>query len=78
MNQKQFSTSRRNFLKSTLTLPVALAAAPSLLTQTAAGRRAPPSAAAGRAAPPPAWQKRPAGHHALHGRHDGGVEPGLH
>ena len=34
MNEKQSSTSRRNFLKSTLTVPVALAAAPSFLTQT--------------------------------------------
>jgi predicted aldo/keto reductase-like oxidoreductase len=33
--EKQFSASRRNFLKSTLTLPVALAAAPSLFAQTA-------------------------------------------
>jgi hypothetical protein len=36
MKDKTFSASRRNFLKSTLTLPVALAAAPSLLAQTAA------------------------------------------
>ena len=35
MNNNSFSASRRNFLKSTLTLPVALAAAPSLFTQTA-------------------------------------------
>jgi len=33
--RKNLSSSRRNFLKSTLTLPVALAAAPGLLTQTA-------------------------------------------
>ena len=43
------STSRRHFLKSTLTVPVALAAAPSLLTQTA-------SAASPTAAPLPARQ----------------------
>ena len=36
MKAKPFSASRRNFLKSTLTLPVALAAAPSLLAQNAA------------------------------------------
>ena len=35
MKNNSFSSSRRNFLKSTLTLPVALAAAPSLLLQTA-------------------------------------------
>jgi predicted aldo/keto reductase-like oxidoreductase len=35
MKENRFSTSRRNFLNSTVTLPVALAAAPSLLTQTA-------------------------------------------
>ena len=34
MKDKNFSASRRNFLKSTFTLPVALVAAPSLLTQT--------------------------------------------
>jgi uncharacterized protein len=41
MSQKNFSASRRNFLKSTLTLPVALAAAPSLLTQTVSAAEAP-------------------------------------
>ena len=35
MRENSFSSSRRQFLKSTLTVPVALAAAPSLLTQTA-------------------------------------------
>jgi aryl-alcohol dehydrogenase-like predicted oxidoreductase len=35
MKENHFGTSRRSFLKSSLTLPVALAAAPSLLTQTA-------------------------------------------
>jgi len=40
MNQKSFSSSRRNFLKSTFTLPVALAAAPSLLMQTASAATA--------------------------------------
>ena len=35
MRENSFSSSRRHFLKSTLTVPVALAAAPSLLTQTA-------------------------------------------
>ena len=34
MKNPQFATSRRNFLKSTLTVPVALAAAPAFLTQT--------------------------------------------
>ena len=43
MNKPHFSASRRNFLKSGLALPVALAAAPSLLTQTAS---AAPAAAA--------------------------------
>jgi hypothetical protein len=35
MKENHFGTSRRSFLKSTLTIPVALAAAPSLLTQSA-------------------------------------------
>ena len=35
MNDQKFSSSRRNFLKSAATLPVALAVAPALLTQTA-------------------------------------------
>ena len=35
MKDTNFSASRRNFLKSAAALPVALAAAPSLLTQTA-------------------------------------------
>ena len=35
MKENHFGTSRRNFLKSTLTLPVALAAAPTLFTQSA-------------------------------------------
>jgi aryl-alcohol dehydrogenase-like predicted oxidoreductase len=41
MKEKPFFASRRNFLKSTLTLPVALAAAPSLFTQTAFAAEAP-------------------------------------
>jgi predicted aldo/keto reductase-like oxidoreductase len=41
MKDKHPSTSRRHFLKSTLTLPVALAAAPSLFTQTARAADAP-------------------------------------
>ena len=41
MNENHFGTSRRNFLKSTLTLPVALAAAPALLTQTVSAADAP-------------------------------------
>src|ERR1035437_9500382 len=45
MKEKHFSTSRRNFLKSTLTLPVAMAAAPSLFTQTAGAVDAPTPAA---------------------------------
>jgi hypothetical protein len=44
MNQNQNATSRRTFLKSTLTLPVALAAAPALLAQTASAAD-PPAAA---------------------------------
>ena len=45
MNQNQNATSRRTFLKSTLTLPVALAAAPALLSQAAMAADAPASAA---------------------------------
>ena len=45
MKEKQFSTSRRSFLKSTLTLPVTLAAAPSLFTQNARAADAPAPAA---------------------------------
>jgi predicted aldo/keto reductase-like oxidoreductase len=41
MPANQFSTSRRDFLKSTLTLPVALAAGPALLTQAALAADAP-------------------------------------
>ncbi len=41
MKEQPFSASRRNFLKSTLTLPVALAAAPSLFTQSASAAGAP-------------------------------------
>ena len=44
MKNKQFSTSRRNFLKSTVTLPVALAAAPSLFTTSALAAEAPAAA----------------------------------
>ena len=44
MKANQFSTSRRNFLKSTLTLPVVLAAAPGLVTQSAFAADAPASA----------------------------------
>ena len=46
MKEKQLLTSRRTFLKSTLTLPVALAAAPSLFTQAALAADAPASAGA--------------------------------
>jgi hypothetical protein len=45
MKENQLNSSRRNFLKSTLTLPVALAAAPSLLTQNALAAEAPVAAA---------------------------------
>ena len=41
MKEKPFSASRRNFLKSTLTLPVALAAVPSLFTQSVSAAEAP-------------------------------------
>jgi len=41
MKENQMPTSRRNFLKSTMTLPVALAAAPSFFTQTAGAADAP-------------------------------------
>ncbi|MEI8287987.1 MAG: aldo/keto reductase [Verrucomicrobiota bacterium] len=44
MKDQNFSSSRRHFLKSAVALPVALAAAPSMLTQTAAA--APAAAAA--------------------------------
>jgi uncharacterized protein len=46
MKETKSSTSRRSFLKSTLTLPVALAAAPSLLAQTVSAGDAPASAGA--------------------------------
>ena len=45
MNDNHPSTSRRHFLKSAMTLPVALAAAPSLLTQTARAADTPAPAA---------------------------------
>jgi hypothetical protein len=41
MKENHLSTSRRNFLKSTLALPVALASAPSLLAQTASAPATP-------------------------------------
>ena len=41
MKENHFATTRRAFLKSTMTLPVALAVAPSLLTQTAIAADAP-------------------------------------
>ncbi len=44
MKENHFGTSRRNFLKSTLTLPVALAAAPALLTSSAGAADASASA----------------------------------
>ncbi len=44
MKDNHSATSRRSFLKSTLTLPVALAAAPSLFTQAATAAEAPASA----------------------------------
>jgi predicted aldo/keto reductase-like oxidoreductase len=46
MKENLFGTSRRNFLKSTLTLPVALAAAPSLLSQSARADATAPAASA--------------------------------
>jgi hypothetical protein len=46
MNENKLNSTRRNFLKSTLTLPVALAAAPSLLTQNSFAADAPATAAA--------------------------------
>ena len=52
MKQNQFDTSRRSFLKSTLTLPVALAAAPGLMVSAAsAADAAATTAAAGDALP---------------------------
>jgi aryl-alcohol dehydrogenase-like predicted oxidoreductase len=44
MKANQFTGSRRNFLKSAMTLPVALAAAPSLLTSSARAADAPAAA----------------------------------
>ena len=44
MKETQTGTSRRNFLKSSLTLPVALAAAPGLLAQSASAADAPAAA----------------------------------
>ena len=46
MSKSHFSTSRRSFLKSGLTLPVALAAAPSLVTNAAFAADAPAAATA--------------------------------
>ena len=46
MKENQSSTSRRNFLKSTLTLPVAIAAAPSLFAPSARAADAPAATAA--------------------------------
>jgi len=46
MKKTPHSTSRRNFLKSTITLPVALAAAPSLFAQTAGAADGPKDAGA--------------------------------
>src|SRR6516162_7687941 len=55
--KEDHSTSRRNFLKSSFTLPVALAAAPSLLTQPAAAASEPtagplPKRKLGKSGPP--------------------------
>jgi predicted aldo/keto reductase-like oxidoreductase len=46
MNEHQAATSRRNFLKSTMTLPVALAAAPAFFAPSARAAEAPAAAAA--------------------------------
>ena len=46
MKKTSHTTSRRNFLKSTITLPVALAAAPALFTQSAGAADAPKDAGA--------------------------------
>jgi uncharacterized protein len=51
MKENKLQTSRRHFLKTTLTLPVALAAAPMVITQTVSAEDK-PSAAAGAAAGP--------------------------
>jgi predicted aldo/keto reductase-like oxidoreductase len=50
MKEKTFATSRRAFLKTTMTLPVAFAVAPSLLTQSASAADAPAPASAPAAA----------------------------
>ena len=59
MKENHFATSRRAFLKSTMTLPVAFAVAPSLLTQTAFAADAP--APANAPAPSDALPKRQLG-----------------
>jgi predicted aldo/keto reductase-like oxidoreductase len=51
MSKNSFSASRRNFLKSTLTLPVAMAAAPALLSSPALAADAPAAPAAGEPLP---------------------------
>jgi aryl-alcohol dehydrogenase-like predicted oxidoreductase len=54
MHENKLQTSRRHFLKTTLTLPVALAAAPAIMTQVVSAGDAPASAAT--AAPLPRRQ----------------------
>ena len=54
MHENKLQTSRRHFLKTTLTLPVALAAAPAMMTQAVSAGDAPASAAT--AAPLPKRQ----------------------
>jgi hypothetical protein len=54
MHENKLQTSRRHFLKTTLTLPVALAAAPAIMTQVVSAGDAPASAAT--AAPLPKRQ----------------------
>ena len=54
MKENRLQTSRRHFLKTTLTLPVALAAAPAMMTQAVSAGDAPASAAT--AAPLPKRQ----------------------
>src|ERR1035441_1744364 len=54
MHENKLQTSRRHFLKTTLTLPVALAVAPAMMTQAVSAGDAPASAAT--AAPLPKRQ----------------------
>lgn len=56
MKENNLQTSRRHFLKTTLTLPIALAAAPAVVTQTVSAEDKPAATTAGASAPLPRRQ----------------------